>query len=156
MQKKTEGYKNNSYHNNLHAADITHISYIYFKVGLINEIINLDKDTIYALFLSCICHDYKHPGLNNNFLIETNNSIAINYNYFSVLENMHISEAFKLMLSDKNRNIFENFEATEYKKIRKQMISCVLTTDMSHHNESVDFMKNHLNVNLLKKIDKNI
>ena len=146
-KKISEGYKNNSYHNNLHAADITHTSYIYFKVGLINEIINLDKASICALFLSCICHDYKHPGLNNNFLIETNNSIAINYNYFSVLENMHISEAFKLMLSDKNRNIFENFEATEYKKIRKQMISCVLTTDMSHHNESLDFMKNYLNEN---------
>ena len=146
-KKISEGYKNNSYHTNLHAADITHTSYIYFKVGLINDIIKLDKISICALFLSCICHDFKHPGLNNNFLTETNNSIAINYNDISVLENMHISEAFKLMLSDENCNIFQNFDKTEYKKIRKQMISCVLSTDMSHHNESLDFMKNHLNEN---------
>jgi len=77
-QKISEGYnRNNSYHTHLHAADIVHTSFIYFKEGLINEIIKLDKSSICALFLSCICHDYKHPGLNNNYLMETNNSIAL-------------------------------------------------------------------------------
>ena len=144
-KKISEGYnRNNNYHTDLHAADIAHTSYIYFKVGLINEIIKLDKLSICALFLSCICHDYKHPGLNNNFLIETNNSIAINYNDISILENMHISETFKLILSDENYNIFYNFEKEKYKKIRKQMISCVLGTDMSKHNHSLSFMKKSL------------
>ena len=141
------GYKDNSYHTNLHAADITQTSFIYFKVGLINEIIKLDKTSICSLFLSCICHDYKHPGFNNNFLIETNNSIAINYNDISVLENMHISETFKLIFSDENYNIFQNFEKTKYKKIRKQMISCVISTDMSYHNKSLNFMKSYLQEN---------
>ena len=145
-KKITEGYiRNNSYHTDLHAADITHTSYIYFKEGLINETIKLDNSSICAIFLSCICHDYKHPGVNNNYLIETNNLIALNYNDKSVLENMHISETFKLIFSDKNCNIFENFEKENYKKIRKQMISCVLNTDMSFHKNFLDFMNKLLN-----------
>ena len=153
-KKISEGYnRNNNYHTDLHAADIAHTCYIYFKVGLINEIINLDKLSICALFLSCICHDYKHPGLNNNFLIETNNSIAINYNDVSILENMHISETFKLILSDENYNIFYNFEKEKYRKIRKQMISCVLGTDVSKHNYYLNFMKKSLEEN--KESDEN-
>ena len=140
-KKISEGYiRNNPYHTDLHAADITHTSFIYFKEGSINEIMKLDNSSICAIFLSCICHDYKHPGLNNNYLVETKNPIAINYNDNSVLENMHISEAFKLINSDKNCNIFENFDKTNYKKIRKQMISCVLNTDMSFHKNFLDFM----------------
>jgi len=156
-KKISEGYnRNNNYHTDLHAADIAHTSYIYFTVGLINEIINLDKMSICALFLSCICHDYKHPGLNNNFLIETNNSIAINYNDISILENMHISETFKLILSDEKYNIFYNFDKEKYKKIRKQMISCVLGTDMSKHSHTLNFMKKSIEKNKERKeIDEN-
>ena len=151
-----EGYnRNNSYHTDLHAADVTHTSYIYFKEGLINEIIKLDKSSICALFLSCICHDYKHPGLNNNYLIETNNSLAINYNDISVLENMHISDSFKLIHSDKNCNFLENLEKNEYKKMRKQMISCVLHTDMSYHKDFLDFMNKILNTNNEDNLNQN-
>ena len=154
-QKITEGYnRNNSYHTDLHAADITHTSFIYFKIGLVNDIIKLDKISICALFLSCICHDYKHPGFNNNYLMETNNPIALNYNDISILENMHISEAFKLIHSDKSYNVFENFDKEKYKKIRKQMISCVLGTDMSKHQHFVDFMNNALKENKINESDK--
>ena len=140
--KIAKGYNRiNFYHNDLHAADITQTSYIYFKFGLIHEIAKLDTFDILAVFMSCICHDYKHPGVNNNYLIDTNNNIALSYNDLSVLENMHISEAFKLMHSDTNYNVFEGFDKDKYKKIRKQMIQCVLSTDMSKHSLLVDFLK---------------
>ena len=140
--KIAKGYNRiNFYHNDLHAADITQTSYIYFKFGLIHEIAKLDTFDILAVFMSCICHDYKHPGVNNNYLIDTNNNIALSYNDLSVLENMHISEAFKLMHSDTNCNVFEGFDKDKYKKIRKQMIQCVLSTDMSKHSLLVDFLK---------------
>ena len=153
-KKITEGYnRNNPYHTDLHAADITHTTYIYFKVGLINDIIKIDSLSVCALFLSCLCHDYKHPGINNNYLIETNNPIALNFNDISVLENMHISETFKLIHSNEECNIFDKFEKNNYKKIRKQMISCVLNTDMSLHKESLDFMNKFLNNNDNKNIN---
>jgi hypothetical protein len=145
-RKISEGYnRNNFYHTDLHAADIAHTSYIYFKEGSVNGKIQLDKLSICAIILSCICHDYKHPGLNNNYLMETNDSIAIRYNDISILENMHISETFKLIHSDPNCNIFEDFVKEKYKKIRKQMISCVIGTDMSNHKHSLEFMNKCLN-----------
>ena len=140
--KIAKGYnRNNYYHNDLHAADITHTSFIYIKFGLIHEIAKLDNSMICSVIVSCICHDFKHPGLNNNFLIETNDNIALTYNDISVLENMHVSEAFKLMHSDNNCNIFEGIDKDKYKIMRKQIINCVLSTDMARHSISVEFLK---------------
>ena len=146
--KLAKGYKrSNFYHHDLHAADISQTSYIYFKFGLVHEIAKLDTSMICAVIMSCICHDFKHPGVNNNFLIDTNDDIALTYNDISVLENMHISEAFKLMCNDKNCNVFEGFDREKYKIIRKQMIQCVLSTDMSKHSLCVDFLKKCLSEN---------
>ena len=140
--KIAKGYnRNNYYHNDLHAADITHTSFIYLKFGLIHEIAKLDNSMVCAVIVSCICHDFKHPGVNNNYLIETNNNIALTYNDISVLENMHVSEAFKLMHSDNNCNIFEGFDREKYKIMRKQIINCVLSTDMAKHSQSIEFLK---------------
>ena len=141
----SKGYINsNHYHNSMHAADVTHTCYIYIKYGKIDSLINLDSKSKCAVYLSCICHDYKHPGFSNNYLIETKNPIALQFNDESVLENMHISETFKLINADDNFNIFENFKNEDYKTFRKQMISCVLGTDMVNHNNSINFMKNCL------------
>ena len=141
-EKITNGYINtNYYHNSLHGADITHTCYMYFIEGSINDNIGLNNKSICALFLSCICHDFKHPGINNNFLIETKNHLSLTYNDISVLENMHISEAFNLINSDPNCNMFEKFDNSEYKIFRKQMISCVLATDMANHKDSLNFIQ---------------
>ena len=142
-RKIADGYiKSNSYHTDLHAADITHTCLIYLKVGKINKICNLSKISKCALFLSCICHDYKHPGVNNNYLKETRNKLAIKYNDISILENMHIAQTFKIINNPNNEyNIFINLDTNTYKQFRKEMISCVLSTDMTFHNEYVNFLK---------------
>ena len=138
----SDGYINtNYYHNCIHAGDIAHTCYIYFKEGSINEKIGLNSKSLCALYLSCICHDYKHPGLNNNYLIETKHPIAIKYNDNSVLENMHISETFNLINTNNNCNIFESMDINDYKIFRKQMINCVLATDMANHNKYLDYLK---------------
>lgn len=142
-RKIADGYiRTNPYHTDLHAADITHTCLIYLKVGKVNKISKLSKNSKCALFLSCICHDYKHPGVNNNYLKETRNKIAIKYNDVSILENMHIAQTFKLINYPNNEyNIFENIDNNLYKQIRKEMITCVLSTDMTFHNDFVNFLK---------------
>ena len=145
-KKISEGYiRTNPYHTDLHAADITHTCLIYFKIGKVNEICKLSKSSKCSLFLSCICHDYKHPGLNNNYLKETKNLLALTYNDNSILENMHISETFKLINYSEEYNIFDKLENNIYKQLRKEMISCVLATDMTFHNYYVDFMNEQIN-----------
>ena len=147
-KKISEGYlRINPYHTDLHAADITHTCLLYFKIGKVNEICKLNKISKCSLFLSCICHDYKHPGVNNNFLKETKNILSLTYNDSSILENMHISETFKLINSDEEFNIFSKVDINTYKKIRKEMISCVLATDMTFHNFYVNFMKEQISTN---------
>ena len=151
-EKISKGYINtNYYHNSLHAADITHTCYIYIKEGAINDKIGLSPKSLCALYLSCICHDYKHPGLNNNFLIQTKHPLSLKYNDASVLENMHVSEAFKLINEDIDCNIFENMDNSEYKTFRKQMISCVLSTDMVNHGNSLNFLKKCLKEDFIQK-----
>jgi hypothetical protein len=138
--KISQGYsRNNPYHNDLHAADVTITCYQFLKLGKFHE--KIPEISHISLILSCICHDYKHPGKNNNFLRDTNDELAIRYNDKSILENMHISESFKLMRKNPETNIFENLDIELYKQIRKEMISCVLYTDMEFHNEIVCFIE---------------
>lgn len=51
-----------------------------------------------ALLMAAIMHDYRHPGVNNSYLIRHLDPLAIIYNDSSVLENFHASEGFKLMM----------------------------------------------------------
>ena len=144
-KKIAEGYiKSNPYHTDLHAADITHTCLIYLKVGKVNKICKLSKNSKCALFLSCMCHDFKHPGVNNNYLKETRHNIAIKYNDIRILENMHIAETFKLINNPNNEyNIFQDLDSNTYKQFRKEMIGCVLATDMTFHNDILGFLKNN-------------
>ena len=40
------------------------------------------------------CHDHEHPGVNNVYLVETRDDVAIKYNDVSVLENHHVASSF--------------------------------------------------------------
>ena len=137
------GYtRKNPYHSDLHAADVAQTCFIYMQYGQVNDIVKLNKVSLCSLFLSCICHDYKHPGVNNDFLKETKNELAIRYNDLSILENMHISETFKLINQNNDCNIFSGVDSNTYKEIRQKMIACVLSTDMVDHSNHIAFMKN--------------
>jgi 3'5'-cyclic nucleotide phosphodiesterase len=58
-------------------------------------------DANYSLLLAAVMHDYRHPGVNNNYLVKRQDPLAITYNDQSVLENFHASESFKVMLDPK-------------------------------------------------------
>ena len=54
-----------------------------------------------SLILAAVMHDYRHPGVNNGYLVKKMAPLSVTYNDQSVLENFHASEAFKVMLEDK-------------------------------------------------------
>jgi hypothetical protein len=109
-------------------------------------------------------HDFKHPGLNNNYMINSKNEISIRYNGkllltldISVLENYHVSESFKIINFSPNCNIFSELSKDEYKIMRKRIIECVLATDMTLHNKEFSYMKIKLetfNIKNGKNIEK--
>lgn len=65
-------------------------------------------------------------------MVDAADDLAITYNDRSPLENMHLSEAFKLMRLP-GHDILGNMEASERKQLRKLVIDMVLSTDMTVH-----------------------
>ena len=59
-----------------------------------------------ALFAAAI-HDVDHPGVTNQYLIDSSNELALMYNDESVLENHSLAVAFKLLQED-GCNFIEN------------------------------------------------
>jgi hypothetical protein len=151
-KKIAAGYsRKNPYHTDLHGADVTQTCFISLLQENVVKISKIDNNDICALITSCMCHDFKHGGLNNNFLRLTKDKLAIRYNDISILENMHISEAFKLMNTNPECDLFSGVDKKLYEKMRKQMISCVLSTDMANHKGHINFMKTVIS----QKNDKN-
>ena len=155
-KKIASGYsRKNPYHHDIHAADVAQTSFIYLLYGKVINKIKFNKISICSIILSALCHDFKHPGVNNNFLKETKNELAFRYNDISILENMHISETFKIINQNPDCNIFYGMNSNIYKEIRKQMISCVLSTDMAYHSKHIDFLKKIADKNQNIKKDNN-
>uniref|UniRef100_A0A3B3T614 Phosphodiesterase n=1 Tax=Paramormyrops kingsleyae TaxID=1676925 RepID=A0A3B3T614_9TELE len=90
-----------------------------------------DLEILAALFAAAI-HDVDHPGVSNQFLINTNSELALMYNDESVLENHHLAVGFKL-LHEENCDIFQNLTKRQRQSLRKMVIDMVLATDMSKH-----------------------
>lgn len=132
------------YHNDLHAADVLQTCHFIINSNSIKVELDLTSLDICGLFIAAIVHDFKHPGLNNTYHMNKRTSIAIRYNDFSILEQLHISSAFKI-LSHPNSNIFCDLSIEEFRIIRKRMVECVLGTDMARHAKALN--------NLRKKVD---
>jgi len=61
----------------------------YHIVETTNLLKVLKDCDLLALMIAAAPHDIGHPGLNNVFLINSNNPLAVTYNDQSVLENHH-------------------------------------------------------------------
>lgn len=110
-----------------------------------------DLEILAALFASAI-HDVDHPGVSNQFLINTSkfadravvvpkwsccwavcdgasltspdSELALMYNDSSVLENHHLAVGFKLLQED-NCDIFQNLSKKQRQSLRKMVIDMV-------------------------------
>ena len=122
------------YHNDLHAGDVMQTSYTIFKQGHLKKKMKLTHMDIFALLVAALCHDYKHPGTNNLYQINTRSKYAMRYNDTSVLEMYHLAQTFKELQHDKY-NIFKNFSPEEYRICRRRMIDGILATDMANHQK---------------------
>src|SRR6185437_13651421 len=93
------------YHNSTHAADVAQSVHVMFLSHTLDGVFT-DLEIMAALFAAAI-HDIDHPGVNNQFLVDTSSDLALMYNDQSVLEAHSLAVAFKL-LQDKSCDIFAN------------------------------------------------
>ena len=99
-----------------------------------------------SIIIAALGHDIAHPGLTNTFHINDSTEIAITYNDISVLENFHASTLFRT-IRKKDNNIFEKLSKSDYKIIRKRMISEILATDMANHGKVMSLIKSKIILN---------
>ena len=131
------------YHNSLHGADVSQSLCVFFLNSNAEEICEMTVLDLLGIIISAMGHDLGHPGLNNNYLINSSSDLAITYNDASCLENFHTSYLFKILRREEN-NIFERFSVQNYKSIRKRMISQILATDMVYHGETISLIRSKI------------
>jgi hypothetical protein len=130
-------YHNNFFHNFQHAINVLQMT--WFLLNETNISLYFQPHIIFALLISALCHDIDHPGNTNSYEINSMSKRALIYNDISVLENHHCAVTFDLLLKCE---LNKYFNITEFKEIRKTIITCILSTDMIKHNElMVDFLK---------------
>ncbi|XP_063881810.1 3',5'-cyclic-AMP phosphodiesterase 4C-like isoform X4 [Scylla paramamosain] len=118
------------YHNSLHAADVTQSTHVLLNSPALENVFT-PLEILAAIFAAAI-HDVDHPGLTNQYLINSSSELALMYNDESVLENHHLAVAFKL-LQNEDCDIFTNLGKKPRQTLRKMVIDMVLATDMSKH-----------------------
>ncbi|XP_049885911.1 dual specificity calcium/calmodulin-dependent 3',5'-cyclic nucleotide phosphodiesterase 1 isoform X2 [Pectinophora gossypiella] len=145
LSRIEEGYCkfHNPYHNNLHAADVAQtVHYMLCQTGLMNWLSDLE---IFATLVAAVVHDFEHTGTTNNFHVMSGSDTALLYNDRAVLENHHISAAFRLM-RDEECNILQNLSRDEFREFRTLVIDMVLATDMSFHFQQLKNMRSLLSL----------
>ncbi|OXA43537.1 hypothetical protein Fcan01_21462 [Folsomia candida] len=132
----------NPYHNDIHAADVTQtLHYFIGSSGIANNLTDLE---IFALLFAALIHDLEHTGRTNNFHVNTQTDLALLYNDRSVLENHHVSAAFRLLKED-DKSILANLKPEEFREFRSLVIEMVLFTDMSTHFAQIKHVRSLLN-----------
>lgn len=80
MSKIASLYKDITYHNKTHAADLVQTFYHVTTVGEMGVKTGMDKFELMTYLLSAACHDVEHPGYTNLYLVETRHNYANLYN----------------------------------------------------------------------------
>lgn len=138
----TAGYnRSNPYHNDLHAADITQGVILILRKTSFAALAKLSIYDIASLFIASVVHDYKHPGVTNSFLMNTESAIAYRYNDSNILESYHVAQAFKLIKSNPALDIFSDVSRDNKLNMRERIIRCVLATEMVHHGNMLKTFK---------------
>ena len=128
-----QGYvHDNPYHNQFHGADVMNsVHYILEETGLRLGVMNSAQ--FYGAILAALVHDFKHPGYTNKFLIDTRHAISLRYSDDSVLERMHVAEAYAVAAENQDADIFASMSKKDYLDMRKVVIDLVLATDLKDH-----------------------
>ncbi|VDK82715.1 unnamed protein product [Dibothriocephalus latus] len=125
----------NPYHNHVHAADVLQAVHVLLQAETLEGVFS-DLEILSALFASAI-HDANHPGLTNQYLINTGKS---SHSYFKfphpthLLEQEPITLGYTLLVpSAATKRLFSNLKRSEFRDKSKSSSSV-------HRNKFVDLL----------------
>ena len=125
-------YRANTYHNFNHAMDVAQFAFALFANSdrLVARLSPLD---VLCCLILGLAHDMDHPGVNNAFLVKTQDPVAMLYNDQSVLENAHAASLFLMFHNKPTCNVLANVEGDQFSLARKVILKGILATDMARH-----------------------
>jgi len=147
-----DGYvHDNPYHNNIHAADVLQTTHSFLEEMNAKNLDSSTKLQLFSLLVGAAIHDVGHPGYNNAFQSNSLSQKALTYNDNSVLENYHISLAFRMIFDPNNNggdttnseiNIFQGMDREDFVTCKKLMTEAILGTDLTFHFTKLEEIKN--------------
>lgn len=145
--RKVEGcyMDKNPYHNHVHAADVlqTVHSLIVSTTRRQQEgqpyYSSLD---VLSIYLAAMLHDVGHDGTTNEFQIQQQTPLAIQYSNQSVLEQFHFDLGWKQVEAT---GLLQNLSMQEQELIQHKVSDAILHTDMSFHQAQVEAYPNVTN-----------
>ena len=125
---RSKYHSENPYHRFEHALDVCHTVHRYLQLSDAASFLRpIDRA---ALLFASLIHDIGHPGVNNQYLVDTSHELAIRFNDKSPLENYHCSLFFEIV---HETNLFAKFSVRDQKELRRVVVDAVLHTDNALH-----------------------
>uniref|UniRef100_A0A8C0HNT7 Phosphodiesterase n=1 Tax=Buteo japonicus TaxID=224669 RepID=A0A8C0HNT7_9AVES len=122
MVKK--GYRDPPYHNWMHAFSVSHFCYLLYKnLELVNYLEDIE---IFALFISCMCHDLDHRGTNNSFQVASKSVLAALYSSEGSVMEVRSPHPWIRPLGCRGWQ-------GDYQRMLDLMRDIILATDLAHH-----------------------
>ncbi|KAJ1459059.1 hypothetical protein M885DRAFT_479740 [Pelagophyceae sp. CCMP2097] len=130
----------NAYHNRLHGCDVMQATHLLSMQDRCFS--SLDDAANVALLFAAMVHDFRHPGLNNAYLVKTHHLLALRYSDDSVLERMHLAEAFDVLA--KPDHDWLHVDAHTRRRIRALVVNSVLATDLAQSGRNIATFAGHV------------
>jgi hypothetical protein len=133
-------YRDNPYHNALHAADVASAFTCLLRkcrrawedpLGPADRPFAKELNQA-ALAIAALAHDVGHFGLNNTYLRNSLHPLAITYNDVSIMENLHCTVTFTILRRPECQ-IFPIMSRSQYLAFRKLIVDMILATDIKTH-----------------------
>ncbi|XP_064382236.1 high affinity 3',5'-cyclic-AMP phosphodiesterase 7A-like [Halichondria panicea] len=121
-------HPDNYYHNGTHAADVTQALHCLLSEPKLKGHLTPIEST--AAILAAICHDLDHPGVNQNFLVNTSDYLAAIHGGSSILERHHCHTAKAVV---KSTGLLDHLTPEHRFEIMSLMEDLILATDVSRH-----------------------
>lgn len=120
--------------------------YYFLNMGHLPDIISLRNIDQLAMIIAAVCHDLGHDGFTNSYHLNAITKRAINSNDRSIQEHFHAAELFNI-LANSESSFLEGLSRIDFMYFRSRVISCILATDMAHHQSKIDAMKQTIKIN---------
>ncbi|KAA0173222.1 hypothetical protein FNF27_05310 [Cafeteria roenbergensis] len=137
LRRLADGYLSNPYHSATHAIDVMYTAHCVLLSPHLHGVMR--REHRLAILLGAALHDFRHDGLNNALHAKLHSPLALRYNDISVLESMHVSEAYALMRSGNGElDLLDALSPDQQRRLREAMVETVLATDMRFHFKALE------------------